>query len=298
MKEIIYSLGDDDSSIELSVAEVKAQGLNHWYGWDCTVGMNSLYIDFDGRVWRGPCRVGGPIGHIRVGDWVIPRQMVKCTRRTCDCGTGIKLLKMNFPKTVVPMQPQAFQVQWDLGRRCNFDCSYCWPDSHNKTDEWVPFPVMEKTIDRVFEQVQHSQIQFNFAGGEPTLHPNFTLVCTHIRSRGGHTHIQTNGTMSLDRARILARLAEISISVHFEQANPEKLCRNIEAILGQWGKLEVKMMVTPDSFQKMHDFKERLSRIPCISRARVIVSPLRDPVTNHLMDYTDEQKEEFGDVHF
>lgn len=278
---------------------MKANGLNLFRDWTCTVGTNCIYIDFDGMVWRGPCRVGGKLGHM-LTDWQLPNKTVECTKWSCDCGTGIKLPKYFAASySVVPIELQVFNVQWDLGRRCNYDCSYCWPTSHNKTDKWAPIEVLKRVVDKIGEQ-HTGKMQFNFAGGEPTLHPEFIELCTYIWEKGHHVHVQTNGTMNVIKARQLANVAELSISVHFEFANYEKLINNIRAILSAGGKLEIKMMVdaTNKSFYAARDFKRHLESIPFLKSARVIMSPLRDPTTNDLMGYTPEQIEKFGDVRF
>lgn len=280
---------------ELSVSEAKAQRLNRWRDWICTVGVACLYIDFDGMIWRGPCRVGGMLGHM-LDDWELPKDTIQCTRSSCDCGTGIKLPKrLDADNYVLPMTTQAFNVQWDLGRRCNFDCSYCWPSSHNKTDVWTDIEFLNTVVTKINEMVQND-IQFNFAGGEPTLHPNFLAFCKHIRGYGNHIHVQTNGSMNIRVARELATLAEISISVHFEFANLRKTLLNVQSMLEEGAKLEVKMMVPPDAFGKMEEFCDALVQVPGYESARVIASPLRDPQTNKLMGYTDEQLQKFGDL--
>jgi len=94
-------------------------------------------------------------------------------------------------------------VQWDLSRRCNYDCSYCWPTSHNKTDPWIHVDILKIAVDRI-EKRQEGKMQFNFAGGEPTLHRGFLELCTYIREKGHHIHVQTNGTMNVIKARKLA----------------------------------------------------------------------------------------------
>jgi organic radical activating enzyme len=300
MKEIRITKPHDNHQTvtEHTIAEIKAKGLNRFMGWACTVGLECLYIDFDGMVWRGPCRVGGPLGHM-LTDWQLPETMAKCTRQTCDCGTGIKLVKFSPDYRADPIEEQVFNVQWDLGRRCNYDCSYCWPSSHNKTDTWLPFKALKKVVDKIFENYE-GKMQFNFAGGEPTLHPEFLELCTYIWEKGHNIHVQTNGTMNVIKARKLANIAEISISVHFEFVNYEKLINNIRAILSAGNRLEVKMMIdsTNKSFYAALDFKRYLENIPHIQLARVIMSPLRDPVTNDLMNYTEWQRGHFGDVEF
>ena len=307
MKEVRITKTFDNGQVitDHTVAEMKAEGLNLFQDWTCTVGTNSLYIDFDGMVWRGPCRVGRPLGHM-LGYWNLSDDTVTCTRWSCDCGTGIKLPKWHNNERheeqyrVEPIEPQVFNVQWDLGRRCNFDCSYCWPSSHNKTDNWLPSEVYATVVDKICARYD-GKMQFNFAGGEPTLHMDFPALCAYIRFKGHHVHVQTNGSMSETRASILANVAEISISVHFEFTNIEKLVRNVIAILNEPNHgLEIKMMIdaTEESQSAAMALKERLKSVPNIEAARVIMTPLRDPVTNEPKYYEPDVRGLFGDVGF
>lgn len=286
---------------EFTVAEAKAKRANVFPDWNCTVGMNCIYIDFDGIVWRGPCRVGGKLGHM-LTDWQLPKDTIRCNLPTCDCGTGIKLPKtLGDDISCEPVEPQLFNVQWDLGRRCNFDCSYCWPTSHNKTDPWVDIDVLLKVVDKI-EARYDGKMQFNIAGGEPTLHPDFLEFCSYIWSRGHHIHVQTNGTMNVTKARDLAMIAELSISVHFEFANLSKITDNVRSILsGPHNGLEVKMMVPPMSYnsridEDIDELRRGLESIPNIDEARVIVTPLRDPDTNQMMPYSEFEFTTFGDL--
>jgi hypothetical protein len=107
--------------------------------------------------------------------------------------------------------------------------------------------------------------------------------------------------MSERKAKELAAIAEISISVHFEFIKIAKLAKNIRAVLsGPNNGLEVKMMVAPsrESFGRMWELLRYLETTSNIKQARVIVSPLRDPVTNDLMGYTDVELSQFGDVEY
>ena len=44
-------------------------------GWECFIGTDSINIRFDGTVYRGACKVGGPIGHISDPDLVLPTEL-------------------------------------------------------------------------------------------------------------------------------------------------------------------------------------------------------------------------------
>lgn len=70
-------------------------------------------------------------------------------------------------------------VTWDLGRRCNYDCSYCPSHRH---DNFSPHAKLDDlkavarfALDYMFEMMRFrkSQYSFNFTGGEPTVHPDF-----------------------------------------------------------------------------------------------------------------------------
>ena len=293
MKEIQVTIGGQPN--QYTIPEAKAMGVNRWKGWTCNVGVDSLYIDFDGQVWRGPCRVGGPLGHM-ISNWdQSPPDVIDCTRETCDCGTGIKLHKNSAEGHVMPLQEQRMQIQWDLGRRCNLDCSYCWPSSHNKTDEWLSFAVLKVVVDKVLG-LTPEPVQFNFAGGEPTLHPEFVDLVTYITELDHAVHVQTNGTFRKVDAIALSAMAQISISVHFEVPSIlPKVLRNIETLVTLEAPPEVKMMVPPGGFFAVSTFEAQLRAIPNISTIKLIASPLRDPVTNELMKYTEQELSWFGD---
>jgi MoaA/NifB/PqqE/SkfB family radical SAM enzyme len=67
--------------------------LNKYKGWSCNAGIESLMINWDGEVHRATCRVGGSLGNIYEGTFVVPSQPVICTRDWCTCAADIPLSK-------------------------------------------------------------------------------------------------------------------------------------------------------------------------------------------------------------
>jgi organic radical activating enzyme len=60
--------------------------LNHWRGWECNIGLESLSIEHSGTIYRGACREGGAIGHIeRYLEFDLPSKPIICGKRTCAC---------------------------------------------------------------------------------------------------------------------------------------------------------------------------------------------------------------------
>lgn len=67
--------------------------LNQYKGWSCNAGLESLMINWDGEVHRATCRVGGSLGNIYEGTFVVPTEPVICDRNYCTCAADIPLTK-------------------------------------------------------------------------------------------------------------------------------------------------------------------------------------------------------------
>jgi organic radical activating enzyme len=75
-----------DGSEEIcGASQFLVDGTNHWIGWLCNVGMESLAIDGQGRIYRGQCKVGGFIGTIRDTEVAFPQAPILCTKENCHC---------------------------------------------------------------------------------------------------------------------------------------------------------------------------------------------------------------------
>lgn len=67
---------------------------NQFKGWICNAGLESLMINWDGEVHRATCRVGGSLGNIYNGTFVVPSDPIMCTRDWCTCAADIPLTKI------------------------------------------------------------------------------------------------------------------------------------------------------------------------------------------------------------
>ncbi len=66
---------------------------NDWSGWKCYSGVEQVIVDMDGSIWRGWCRVGGPIGYIHDEQLIIPTDPVICNKTMCHCNFDIMSTK-------------------------------------------------------------------------------------------------------------------------------------------------------------------------------------------------------------
>ena len=111
----------------------------------------------------------------------------------------------------------AFSVDWYIGKRCNFSCSYCVDYLHDYTSPHVPLENMTKLVDLIFEK-EGSNVLWSLTGGEPTLNPKFLDLCEYIREKGRrYISVTTNGSRTLQYHKDMFDLVDgITQSFHFE----------------------------------------------------------------------------------
>ena len=116
-----------------------------------------------------------------------------------------------------PRRPAPYKVHWnwEIMLPCNYRCKYCVV--HNESASFLVLGVSEwrKTWTRLFKLYGCSQVRF--AGGEPTIYPNFIELVTMILSM--HTvDITTNLSFNVDEwiAKVPAQGIAISGSFHPE----------------------------------------------------------------------------------
>jgi MoaA/NifB/PqqE/SkfB family radical SAM enzyme len=84
----------DDFDQMMHANDVIKLHLNQFKDWSCNAGIESLMINWDGEVYRATCRVGGSLGNIYNGSFMVPQDAVICTRNWCTCEADIPLTKL------------------------------------------------------------------------------------------------------------------------------------------------------------------------------------------------------------
>lgn len=87
----------------------------------------------------------------------------------------------------------SIKVEWNLGKRCNYDCSYCPSSIHDNTSPHSDIEILKATVDKL--QSLNKPIRLSFTGGEPTVHPKFDELvryCKHVGIKW--ISVTTNGT--------------------------------------------------------------------------------------------------------
>lgn len=88
----------------------------------------------------------------------------------------------------------AIKVEWNLGKRCNYDCSYCPSEIHDNTSLHTDIEILKAAVDKLASLGK--PIRLSFTGGEPCVHPKFTELVKYCKYVGvTWISVTTNGTM-------------------------------------------------------------------------------------------------------
>ena len=95
--KLYYNDGTDELIKDPQLIFINNQ--NKFLGWECSIGIDRLVILVD-TVYRGVCKVGGPIASI-LDDFTPATKPVLCNIRTCNCGgeffeTKIQRIAINY----------------------------------------------------------------------------------------------------------------------------------------------------------------------------------------------------------
>jgi organic radical activating enzyme len=212
--------------------------------------------------------------------------------------------EMNFP---IP-----YQILWDLGRLCNYDCSYCWPNVHNRHEKHKDYNDIVNVCDNIINNWSKGDtIRWNFGGGEPTLHPNFLDLLKFLKSKNQWIMVTSNGTRDYKYwSQAVKYLNSINLSAHFEGLKDEKdedrFIKNIQVICDHFAShdddhwLEIKIMTTPEFINRALALKEKIKKLEILhkkganNRINGVVSlvPIRKiGNSGQLVEYTEEQLE-------
>jgi MoaA/NifB/PqqE/SkfB family radical SAM enzyme len=108
----------------------------------------------------------------------------------------------------------AVKVEWNLGKRCNYDCSYCPSSIHDNTSQHTDLEILKATIDKLVSL--EKLIRLSFTGGEPTVHPKFAELIKYARYRGiNWISVTTNGTLPYEFYESLP-IDQLVVSLHLE----------------------------------------------------------------------------------
>ena len=108
----------------------------------------------------------------------------------------------------------SIKIEWNLGKRCNYDCSYCPSSIHNNSSPHTDIEILKATVDKLVSLGK--PIRLSFTGGEPCVHPKFDELIKYAKYKGiSWISVTTNGTRPFEFYASLP-VDQYVFSIHFE----------------------------------------------------------------------------------
>lgn len=167
-----------------------------------------------------------------------------------------------------PPKDDFLRLEWNLGRTCNFDCSYCSPNIHSKKAEHLDLNVIKRTAKKFVDHAKETSrsLRISLTGGEPYLHPHFIEILKTLKQEGvNRISITSNGSVPT-RLYIesLNYIDYLNISVHFEFIKIETLKMRLIEIqqnLNSMQRLHLHVMMLPGRVDEALGFADDLREL-------------------------------------
>jgi MoaA/NifB/PqqE/SkfB family radical SAM enzyme len=106
------------------------------------------------------------------------------------------------------------KIEWNLGKRCNYDCSYCPASIHDNSSPHIDIEILKRAVDKLV--TLGKPIRLSFTGGEPCVHPKFLELVKYCKYVGvTWISVTTNGTLPYEFYAALES-DQIVFSIHLE----------------------------------------------------------------------------------
>ena len=131
-----------------------------------------------------------------------------------------------------------FIVTWLVSKKCNYDCTYCGPGSHDVNGVVKSNQTYIDEFNSLYELISNKEnIHINITGGEPTELDDLIGLCKHIKTTDPkiRINVNTNGSKGVNYYLELAKWIDyLDVSLHFEYVK-------LQAFLKKMGKLQQKI---------------------------------------------------------
>jgi MoaA/NifB/PqqE/SkfB family radical SAM enzyme len=122
------------------------------------------------------------------------------------------------------VNPEPMMVTWDIGRRCNYDCTYCESSRHNNYSPPHDLEELKTTFNFIKswteiynEKRKTNTTNINFTGGEPTVNPHFWKLVDYIKQYNFNLSLTTNGAWHKKHTKTISeKFSGVTVSYHAE----------------------------------------------------------------------------------
>lgn len=182
------------------------------------------------------------------------------------------------------------QFTWNITRFCNYDCSYCGSDTHDKVSRRPTLATLKRIANRFFEYAPPEKIYFSITGGEPTAMTDFLPFLKWLYEQNvGMMGFVTNGARSLDYYKEAAGYVKfITYSYHPSEMPESKDDAFIEKVLATRDILDkgIRVNVMIDT-----RFRDRVKRVADILLSNDVFVAIRRIEEFPDIKYAEEDKQ-------
>jgi MoaA/NifB/PqqE/SkfB family radical SAM enzyme len=277
----------------IGMFELKMRKIN-FKGWHCPISNGIFNINPDGAVFSGVCSNVQHTSHL--SPWWKLEQLEVKREETCNLVTGHCFCDADIqqPKAIdketydwfvenKAFEPREFdelpiiadeeeiiavgargkkpfaEVHFHIGRRCNFDCTYCPGPQFDENGEKIEGGIHDNFSPHMtLESFQHclnllkphlpEDKRIFITGGEPTINPDLTKLVDHAINEQYEVHISTNGTATPSKLKeLLAKGCKLEVSFHIEFTTMKVVKRIADLIPEYKDSLIIKVMAFEDA---------------------------------------------------
>jgi MoaA/NifB/PqqE/SkfB family radical SAM enzyme len=175
------------------------------------------------------------------------------------------------------------KIEWNLSKRCNYDCSYCPSEIHDNSSKHTDIEILKSTIDKLVSL--NKTIRLSFTGGEPTVHPKFDELIKYAKKSGiNWISVTTNGTRPYEFYKNLD-VDQYVVSIHLEY-NWSKV---VDLLLHLANSTNIKLI---GQIMAHNDFMDHVKII------RNLLNDSKIPNTVRRIRWTDGDHDDFDDTRY
>jgi pyruvate-formate lyase-activating enzyme len=189
-------------------------------------------------------------------------------------------------------------VEWTLGNKCTFACSYCPDILHDGTAGWHDQKKLTDFLDVCADHYVGylgRELIVQYTGGEPTVYPKFKKLIAYAKERGIMQSMISNGSRTHRFWKEVAPVFDkIHLSYHGEFADPEHTIE-VARIISETTDLHVNMLMLPNRFDELLTIAAQI-RSAC-PEANIQLKPLQIGFGEVLYPYSDTEKKILDTMH-
>lgn len=186
---------------------------------------------------------------------------------------------------------ESVKVEWNLGKRCNYDCSYCPAEIHDNSSPHTDIDVLKNAVDQLSKI---KNVRISFTGGEPCVHPKIVELLEYAKPKVSWINVTTNGTRTAEfYQNLLDNLVNhLVFSLHFEYDYQKVLVPILSVAQGSKNKnILVHIMMLPGRLNDVQDACRRLKDAGVKYALRPIRWTKKHDIFEDMERYSDAEKE-------